>query len=408
VRPLPVKITISGSAIASGGSAAPVTATALEEAIQKAATAGLVALQADSAKTLLALSSEQLAKISNTGKPLAVTVQGVQFILSPDSLKVPELTAANAAQLQLSARKLSAEDVQSLAEPLTGKFKLAGDIYDLSIFVVDKDGKQQSVKQFPDCRVLLPVPEAAREAAAAGRVKACRYNEESKMWEEVGGAYDVAGGVIRFKADHFSKYALLETLSPPAIKSFKDIAGHWAQKEIEFMAAKGYVAGVGDNRFAPDLTITRAEFAVILARMAGLTDNPGGADRFSDVPDGAWYRGMVGAAADAGLVHGTGENSFAPDEPITREQMAAMMARLLAGNSPDTAVSDAAADELLAGFGDAASVSSWARAAVALTVREKLMVGRESGRFAPLGNTTRAEAAVVLYRLLQKLPQLGE
>ena len=172
----------------------------------------------------------------------------VEGVLNADSLKIPETTAANAAQLQLSARKISVEDAKGLVEPLAGKFKLAGEVYELSILVVDKDGKQQNVKQFPDCRVLLPVPEAAREAAAAGRVTACRYNEESKMWEEVGGVYDAAGGVISFKADHFSKYALLEALSPAVIKSFKDIIGHWAQKEIEFMAAKGYVTGVGDKR----------------------------------------------------------------------------------------------------------------------------------------------------------------
>jgi len=130
------------------------------------------------------------------------------------------------------------------------------------------------------------------------------------------------------------------------------------------------VAGVGDNKFVPDTTITRAEFAVIVARMAGLTANPGGAERFSDVPAGAWYRGMVGAATVAGLVYGTGENSFAPDKPITREQMATMMARLMAKNGLNMTVSDREAVELLAGFNDAAAVSPWARTSVALMARE--------------------------------------
>ncbi|MCL6635687.1 MAG: DUF4430 domain-containing protein, partial [Peptococcaceae bacterium] len=277
VRPLPVKITVSGSAIASGGSAAPVSDTALEEAIQKADATGLVTLQADSAQNLLALSRDQLSKIWEAKKPLAVTVQGVQFILSADSLKVPELTAANAAQLQLKAEKLSAEDAQGLVATLAGQSRLVGEVYELDLVVVDKEGRQQSITQLPDCRVLLPVPAAAREAAAAGRVKAHRYNEGSKMWEEVGGTYDPAGGFISFKAEHFSKYALLESLSPAGtagIKTFQDIQGHWAQKEIEYMAAKGYVAGVGDNCFAPEATVTRAQFAVIAARLAGLTARP--------------------------------------------------------------------------------------------------------------------------------------
>ena len=386
----------------------PVSDTALNAAVQNAAAAGLVVLQADNTQTALTLSSAQLTKILNTGKPLAVTVQGVQFVLSAESLKVPELTVANAAQLQLKALKLSSGDAQSLIEPFAGKLKLAGDVYELNALVVNKDGTQQNIKQFPDCKVLLPAPGEAREAAAAGRVMAYRYNENSKAWEEVGGTYDASGGDISFKVDHFSKYALLETVSLPVGKNFKDIAGHWAQKEIEFMAARGYVAGVSDNQFAPENTITRAEFAAILTRMAGLTTDPGGAERFSDVPAGAWYRGAVCAAANAGLVYGTGKNSFAPDEPVTREQMAAMLVRLMAKSGLDMTVSDAGAVKMLAGFSDAAGVSPWARTPVALMAGERLMTGRESGRFVPLGNTTRAEAAVVLYRAMEKLPQLGK
>jgi len=393
----------------------PVSDTALNTAIQKARSTGLVALMADKAQNLLALSNEQLTKILNTGKPLAVTVQGVQFILSPDSLKVPEIMAASTAQLQLTVQKVSSGDAQNLVEPFADKFKLAGDVYELNVLVVNKKGKQISIEQFPDCKVLLPVPESLREAAAAGEVMAYRYNENSKVWEKVVGTYDTTSGIISFKTEHFSKYALLETVSPPEEKNnfeekitFKDITGHWAQKEIEFMAAKGYMAGIGDNKFAVEATVTRAEFAAILARMAGLTANPGGTDLFSDVPAGAWYRGAVGAVVSAGLVYGTSENSFAPDDPITREQMAAMIARYMVKNGLDLTISDADAVQLLAGFSDAADVFPWARTSVALMTRERLMAGRESGQFVPKGNTTRAEAAVVLYRVLQKLPQLGK
>ncbi|TEB16732.1 Endo-1,4-beta-xylanase A precursor [Pelotomaculum sp. FP] len=402
-----------GKQTSSGGSGgqsnlpAPVSDTALNTAIQKADAAGVVALQADDAQTSLALSKDQLTKIINTDKPLAVTVQGVQFVLSTDSLKVPELTSASTVQLQLTAQKLSSKDAQSLMESFGVKYKLAGDIYELNVLAVNEDGTQQKIEQFPGCTVLLPVPEDLRETAADGKLMAYRYNEDSKMWEEVGGTYDPDSNTITFKTGHFSKYALMESISPLEVKSFKDIAGHWAQKEIECMAAKGYVAGVGDNEFAPEVTVTRAEFAAILVRMTGLTADPGGADRFSDVPAGAWYRGTVGAATSAGLINGTSENSFAPDEPVTREQMAAMILRLMAKNGLDMTLSDTDAAELLGGFNDAADISPWACSPVALVVRDGLMLGRENGQFMPLGNATRAEATVMLYRVLQKLQQAG-
>ncbi|MDD4369205.1 MAG: S-layer homology domain-containing protein [Oscillospiraceae bacterium] len=397
-----------GGAAASADLPDPVSDGDLDDALKNAGSAGLVALEADDNETALSLSSGQISKILDTDKPLAVTIQGVQFTLTPDSLEVKELLAEDAAMLQFKVKKLSREDAQKLAEPSAVRLKLAGEIYELTVQVLDEDGTLRDIGQFPGCRVLLPVPAGLEEGAAAGMLKAYWYNEDSGQWEDVGGTYDPNSGAVGFNVDHFSKYALLETIAPPEVKAaFNDIAGHWAQAEIEYMAAKGYVAGVGENQFAPESKITRAEFAAILARMAGLADNVGAAERFSDVPAGAWYRGTVGAVTTAGLVYGTSENSFAPDEPITREQMAAMLVRLMAESGSGMAISDAGAAELLAGFSDTAGISGWAYSPVALSVRDGLMVGRERGMFIPLGDATRAEAIVVLYRVLQKLPQAG-
>jgi prenyltransferase beta subunit len=384
---------------------APVSDTSLNAAVRNADSIGMVVLQADNTQTALALSNDQLSKILSTGKPLAVTVQGVRFVLSADSLKVPEMTAANASQLQLNAQKLGTGDTQSLIEPFADRLKSAGDVYELNALVVNKDSSQQKIKQFPDCKISLPVPEALRAAAATGKIMAYWYNEDSEVWEQMGGTYDAAGGTISFKTNHFSKYALMEDVSQGY---FKDVAGHWGQKEIEFMAAKGYVVGVSDKKFAPDNKVTRAEFVTILTRVAGLKANPDGAARFSDVPVNAWYRGAVGAAVNAGLANGVGKDEFAPDQLITREQMAAMIVQLMAKNGLNTYISDADAVKALAKFTDKADISSWARIPAAFLVQQQLMSGRASNRLVPLGDATRAEAAAVLYRALQKLPQLGK
>ncbi|OQA10083.1 MAG: Endo-1,4-beta-xylanase A precursor [Firmicutes bacterium ADurb.Bin373] len=355
------------------------------------------------------LTMDQVSKVLDTGKPLAVTIQGAQFILSPESLKAPELVDEDAAILEFEAKKLSGEEVSALPSPSSFRLKIAGEIYELTIRVENEDGTQRDIAHFPGCMVLLPVPAGMEESAAAGMLKAYYYNEESGQWEDMGGTYDPDNKVVGFNVDHFSKYALMEFLkenvSQPEEVAFIDIAGHWAQKEIEYMAAKGYVAGVGENQFAPESKITRAEFASILARMAGLEPAAPAAERFSDVPADAWYRGAVGAAATAGLVYGKSENSFAPDEPITREQMASMLVRFMAKKGSAAAISDTDTAEMLAGFSDAGEISGWASLPVASAVRDGLMVGRDNGMFIPLGDATRAEATVVLYRVLQKLPQ---
>ena len=137
--------------------------------------------------------------------------------------------------------------------------------------------------------------------------------------------------------------------------------------------------------------------------MVGLTAKADGKVEFGDVPVDAWYRDAVDAAVSNGIVNGIDKNSFAPNIPITREQMAKIIERLMAQKSLNTTISDVDVNKVLANITDTADISSWARMPVALTVREQLMKGRENGRFVPMGNTTRAEATVVLYRVLQKL-----
>ncbi|NHM27600.1 DUF4430 domain-containing protein [Desulfofundulus sp. TPOSR] len=120
---------VSAGNIQTGNLPAPVSDSTLNAAIEDAGSAGRVVLQAEDNQTVLALTVDQLAKITGVNKPLAVTVQGVQFILSVDSLKVPELTAAGMAQLQVKAQKLSSTEAHELVKPVAGELKLVGDVY---------------------------------------------------------------------------------------------------------------------------------------------------------------------------------------------------------------------------------------------------------------------------------------
>ncbi|KJS17728.1 MAG: hypothetical protein VR69_03740 [Peptococcaceae bacterium BRH_c4b] len=376
-----------------------VSDTVLNTAIQNAESAGEIVLQADDAKTSLALSNDQLTKILNIGKPLAVTVQGVQIVFPPESLKIPEITGGNAAQLVISAEKLSDWEIQTkIKSSYNEKLKPAGDIYELNVLVVDRDNTQQKVKQIPGCKIILLVPEGFLETAGTGMVLAYRYNEARQTWEFLGGTYDQQNNTVSFYTNHFSKYALLAATS-----SFDDLDGHWAQKEIEIMAANGFIAGMGDGVFAPDATVSRAEFVTILTKIAGLTANSEKTAQFSDVPADAWYRDSVYAAVYHGIVFGTSADRFTPDGPISREQMAAMIERLLAKKKLDHSLNNDEINKILAGFTDTAAIHSWARTPVALAVQERLMSGRGNGQFVPQGNATRAEAALILYLLLQKL-----
>ncbi|MBB6675919.1 S-layer homology domain-containing protein [Cohnella lubricantis] len=179
-------------------------------------------------------------------------------------------------------------------------------------------------------------------------------------------------------------------------KSFDDIKEHWAKSDIELLTSKMIISGVTDSNFAPGQNITRAEFATLLVRSMALSPDAESAS-FSDVQADAWYAGSIGAAVQAELVSGYADGTFKPDAPITREQMAVMAANALSAAGHPAA---AQADSLNA-FNDRADIDAWAKDAVSEAVQAGIISGITSSAFVPDNNATRAEAAVMLKRLLQ-------
>jgi hypothetical protein len=193
-----------------------------------------------------------------------------------------------------------------------------------------------------------------------------------------------------------------ETVPPayPNAAAFTDLDGHWARESIEFMAARAVVSGVGGGKFAPDLEVSRAEFARMIVGILGLeVIEPTGAV-FDDVPKAAWYAGAVETAYAQGLVSGIGERKFAPQEKITREQMAALIARALKSAGKDVDLTDEQAGALLENYADQSLISGWARQALAEAVHAGILKGRTAATLDPRGLATRAEAVVMLKNLL--------
>lgn len=210
--------------------------------------------------------------------------------------------------------------------------------------------------------------------------------------EPVGGKYDSATGKVRFITNYFSSY-----FAKPAVREFSDLAGYaWAEKQIELLAGKGIIRGKSANSFDPAANITRAEFAVLIARMLKLEGNaiviP-----FTDVAPEAWYAKEIAAVYSSGIVSGKSPTKFDPDGKITREEIAAMVTRVLVKQGYTEA------DEAeLAILSDAGKIASWAKTSVATAVREGILEGMGDGVFAPKVNANRAQAAVVLHRLFTK------
>jgi len=184
------------------------------------------------------------------------------------------------------------------------------------------------------------------------------------------------------------------TLPLRGTTSFIDVNnGHWFFNAVNFVVNNGYMEGTTANTFEPNRALTRAEVAVILYRMAGepaVTGQP----PFTDVT-AAWQRNAVNWASRNGIVQGVGGNRFEPNRSVTRQEFAAMLHRFTVHNGVSVSVPGTAN---LNRFPDRADVSSWAVPYMVWATHRGLITGTSGGRLNPLGTTTRAECAQMIQR----------
>ena len=177
---------------------------------------------------------------------------------------------------------------------------------------------------------------------------------------------------------------------------FTDVkTGDWFYEAVQYVYDKGMMTGVSADRFAPASTTTRGMIVTILYRLENEPAVSGGS-AFTDVESGAWYADAVAWAAANDIVNGTSATTFAPNSPITREQMAAILYRYAAYKGYDVSQK---AD--LSGYTDAASISGYAKDALAWANAQKLITGVTDTTLNPQGSATRAQVATILMRLCE-------
>lgn len=168
----------------------------------------------------------------------------------------------------------------------------------------------------------------------------------------------------------------------------------WYKDAVQFAYDNGLMTGTSATEFAPDVTTTRAMIVSILARLEGVTaaDDAG----FSDVDD-EWFATAVNWAANVGVVNGFEDNTFRPNDAITREQLAAILCNYAAWKGEDVS-----ARAELSRYSDAAAISSWATDVMRWAVAENLISGVTTDELQPQGAETRAQVAAILQRFLSK------
>lgn len=178
--------------------------------------------------------------------------------------------------------------------------------------------------------------------------------------------------------------------------AFRDLGRHaWAAGAIRTLEEKGIVEGLTPTSYRPGYKITRGDFAMNLVRTLGLTADS--TENFADVDANSRYAKEIAIGKALGIFQGQGDNKFNPDAEISRQDMMVICARGMRAAGKLSEEGDANA---LSAFGDSALLADYAAADMAAMVNIGIIKGNADGSLNPLGNATRAEAAVIMSRLL--------
>ncbi|UJF31894.1 glycoside hydrolase family 3 N-terminal domain-containing protein [Paenibacillus hexagrammi] len=396
----------SGSG-SSGGSSAPSTTTdggkvsipTTTDANGHAA----ISVKADDIKSALTTATDH--KIAIVLNPDAGTKQvkvdlPAQEILADNSLKSIQIDAglatvtispnvisenggASATNVQLTVESV---DPSTLPSSVQGQLN-GNAIYNFSLNV---DGK--TISSFNGESVQVGIPYELKAGEKPNNVVIYYIDGAGQLEIVKNGKYNPESGKVEFTAKHFSTYAAAYVQA-----SFNDTAdAAWAEDAIEALAARGTVNGIGGGKFEPTGNVTRAQFIKMLIDTFDLADATATA-AFTDVQQGEWYTSAIASAQKLGIVNGKEDGTFGVNDNITREDMAVMVYRI----SQKLNLTLARGSQSAA-FTDQAEIAAYAQAAVKEIQTAGIINGMEDGSFAPKANASRAQAAVMIFRLFSQ------
>lgn len=388
-------LTVKTSAAPWGGGGTVSPSLPAEEGVTKVTAAQLNAAAGETVVVAMEPGDHQLSLPLNAAELLGsgrlTVVQGDAEITFPSAVlqQLSEMEEASAdSGLLLVIRLVEAEGAAKLAlQPGPGQLLPAGAWLQLGLAAAGgetlfPDGLSRSVT------ISLPYDEPA-DVQLLGIYG---YSNREGRWAYKSGRTAANQRRIATEIEELGLYAALAY-----DVQFADVPkGHWANRAIQRLAAMHIVEGTGGSLYVPERSVTRAEFAAMLARALEL-EADGTAD-FADIDPAQWYAKPIAAVQAAGIVNGRGDGQFVPNGIITREEMAVMLIRAYQYKE-----GIALPDESAVEFADKDHISGWAIQAVAAAQQLGLIAGYEDNSFGPDLPATRAHSAQVLIRLLDQV-----
>ena len=329
-----------------------------------------------------------IQKFANSSGDYTIEIAEQDYIMF--STPIPDLGTGNLTiQTDFGTVTIPNKTLQSISKQYGDILRLIIKKGSFTIFLIDADGKEIKYND-PDNPFKIVLPYTLADGQKANSVIAVKKSGERNIIIPLS---EYKYGYVTF---HTGSTGIFDAIYNP--RTYTDTENHREIDSIFYVSARGLFSGTGNGAFSPNETMTRAMFLTILARIAGADLSQYTSSRFADVSLDLWFAASVEWAASVGLVVGVGDGNFAPNAPITREQMAVVLDRFIKISSyrvtPLPEVTS---------FVDGENISTWAVEAVKNIHHFGVIEANADSIFNPQGVFRRAETAAVFVRLIETM-----
>lgn len=347
----------------------------------------VVTMDAKATSLSLNIQAEAVSVLSKVGRAQLIIESALgSLTFDADTLHglIPADTVGST-NIMISIARVNA-DALSVAQKA-----IAGDspVFDLSVLagskpIRDFDGKVTA---------FLPYTPAAGVSTSFLTVYYIGESGELEQMENV--KYDAARGGLTFTTGHFSRFFI--AAAGEAWRLFTDIkADDWFFADVKYAVENGLFRGTGVSTFSPQRSMTRGMLVTVLGRMAGVDVKKYTASSFKDVRENQFYAPYIAWANERGIVTGIDDQHFSPDTTISRQDIAAILVRYTQKMNLSLPMMAEAAE-----FSDVNAIADYAKEAVTVCQKAKIINGKSEGLFDPQSSTTRAEAVAILHRFFE-------
>jgi hypothetical protein len=327
---------------------------------------------------------------ADAGVAVSIMLPGVTITFDPVTLEaIIAIAGLENLSITVEAAVVPMSDLQGMQAAQVRGYET---VVSIKVFI---DGAKLDVP----ITINLPYNLKPNENPAAVRV--WHMTDDGGALTDLNGVFDTDTGMITFMVSHQSYFVVGYDPVTLWVNVFTDVSETaWYYDAVAFANYHGLFGGYSSGIFGPQDSMTRAMFVKTLWKLEG-NPAPGGSAWFTDVAVGTWYHDPVQWAAEQGMVSGVGGGRFAPDRPITRQEMAVMLMNYADFKGFDIPKNREALD-----FADADSIASWARNAI-LEMTEAGVINGSNGSFMPHRDATRAEVAQMFRNFLRFVAESG-